>query len=197
LSTCVIAAETLTHRDSHGGWLVAQSWNVQWAATTAIALRSVRLLLVGVLCLVRPELHGVSALCMAKPLVNEAIDQDPHHCQGASVLFYPAALPLSSQTLTYTAGIIRRYRAQIGSPWRKLNAGRQALLALACLRKGETFVGLAAGFGVGTATAWRYVTETVGLPGPRGCAGRWRRRTRTGSCRRSDNSRRARSATAR
>ena len=34
---------------------------------------------------------------------------------------------------------------------------------LAHLRKGETFAELAAGFGVGTATAWRYVTETVAL----------------------------------
>jgi len=33
----------LTHRDGHGGELVAQSRNAQWAATTAIALRSVRL----------------------------------------------------------------------------------------------------------------------------------------------------------
>jgi hypothetical protein len=31
------------------------------------------------------------------------------------------------------------------------------------LRKGETFVGLAAGFGVGTTTAWRYVQKTVAL----------------------------------
>jgi hypothetical protein len=34
---------------------------------------------------------------------------------------------------------------------------------LAGLCKGETFAELAAGFGVGTATAWRYVTETVAL----------------------------------
>jgi hypothetical protein len=34
---------------------------------------------------------------------------------------------------------------------------------LAYLRKGETFAELAAGFGIGTATAWRYVTETVSL----------------------------------
>jgi DDE superfamily endonuclease len=60
-------------------------------------------------------------------------------------------------------GVIRRHRQQIGSPWRKLNPGRQALLVLAYLRKGEKFAGLAAGFGIGTATAWRYVTETVGL----------------------------------
>ena len=26
------------------------------------------------------------------------------------MLFYPAALPLSSQTLNYTAGVIRRHR---------------------------------------------------------------------------------------
>ena len=79
------------------------------------------------------------------------------------MLFYPAALPLSSRTLNYTAGVIRRYRSQIGSCWRKLNPGRQALLVLAYLRKGETFADLAAGFGVSTATAWRYVTETVTL----------------------------------
>ena len=79
------------------------------------------------------------------------------------MFFCPAALPLSRQTLTYTAGLIRRHRRRIGSPWRKLNPGRQALLVLACLRKGETFAGLAAGFGVGTATAWRYVAETVAL----------------------------------
>ena len=33
------------------------------------------------------------------------------------MLFYPAALPLSQQTLTYVTGIIRRHRKQIGSPF--------------------------------------------------------------------------------
>ncbi len=91
------------------------------------------------------------------------------------MLFYRAALPLSSQTLDYTAGVIRRHRRQIGSSWRKLSPGRQALLVLAYLRKGETFAELAAGFGVGTATAWRYVTETVALLAARspGCAAHW------------------------
>ena len=79
------------------------------------------------------------------------------------MLFYRAALPLSSRTLTFVAGIIRRYRKSLGSRWRKLNPGQQALLVLAYLRKGETFADLAAGFGIGTATAWRYVTETAGL----------------------------------
>jgi hypothetical protein len=106
---------------------------------------------------------GMSARGMTKPLVDEAITTISFFCPGAPMLFYRAALPLSRQTLTYVAGVIRRHRARIGSCWRKLAPGRQALLVLAHLRKGETFAGLAAGFGIGTATAWRYVTETVRL----------------------------------
>jgi hypothetical protein len=79
------------------------------------------------------------------------------------MLFYRAALPLSSRTLTFVSGIIRRHRKSIGSCWRKLNPGRQALLILAYLRKGETFAELAAGFAVGVTTAWRYVNETAEL----------------------------------
>jgi hypothetical protein len=41
------------------------------------------------------------------------------------MLFYRATLPLSAQTLSYVAGVIRRHRAAIGSAWRRLNpAGR-------------------------------------------------------------------------
>jgi hypothetical protein len=106
---------------------------------------------------------GVSASSAAKPLVSEAITTITFICPGASMLFYRAALPLSSQTLDYTAGVIRRNRRKIGSPWRKLSPGQQALLVLAYLRKGETFADLAAGFGISTATAWRYVNETTAL----------------------------------
>ena len=77
------------------------------------------------------------------------------------MLFYRASLPLSRQTLNFAAGIIRRHRNSIGSLWRKLNPGSRPSLVLVYLRKGETFASLAAGFGVGTATAWRYVEETV------------------------------------
>ena len=79
------------------------------------------------------------------------------------MLFYRAALPLSRQSLTFVSGIIRRHRKKARSRWRKLNPGQQALLVLAYLRKGETFADLAAGSGVGTTTAWRYVNETVSL----------------------------------
>jgi len=47
------------------------------------------------------------------------------------MLFHRAAVPLSRATLTYLAGVVRRHRKKIGSCWRKLNPGRQALLVLA------------------------------------------------------------------
>ena len=55
---------------------------------------------------------------------------------------------------------------------------------LAYLRKGETYAELAAGFGVATATAWRYATETVALlaaRSPRLPAGPWIRPGRQGT----------------
>jgi len=97
---------------------------------------------------------SVPARAMAEALVTEAITTTSYLCQGASMLFCPAALPLSARTLTYVAGVIRRHRRRIGSCWRKLNPGRQALLVLAYLRKGETFADLAGGFGIGTATVY-------------------------------------------
>jgi hypothetical protein len=42
------------------------------------------------------------------------------------MLFYPATLPLSSKTLNYTAGVIRRHRRAIGSPPRRRLTPRQA-----------------------------------------------------------------------
>jgi hypothetical protein len=79
------------------------------------------------------------------------------------VLFYPAALPLSTATLNRVASLIRIHRKQIGSRWRVLNPGTQALLTLAYLHKGERFANLAAGFGISAATAWRRTRETVRL----------------------------------
>ena len=42
-------------------------------------------------------------------------------------------------------------------------AGRQALLVVAYLRKGETYADLACGFGIGTSTVYRYVREALAL----------------------------------
>jgi hypothetical protein len=46
------------------------------------------------------------------------------------MLFYRAAVDLSRPTLNYLAGVIRRHRKAIGSAWRLLNPGQQALLVL-------------------------------------------------------------------
>lgn len=79
------------------------------------------------------------------------------------MLFYPSAINLSSATLRRVSGIIRSHRRVIGSRWRRLSPGRQALLVLAHLRNGDTYARLAAGFGIGIATVCRYVRETVDL----------------------------------
>lgn len=76
---------------------------------------------------------------------------------------YPSGLDVSSSALRFLAARLREHRRRLGTRWRRLNAGRQALLALARLRNGHPYAQLAAGFGIGTATAYRYVTEAVGL----------------------------------
>jgi hypothetical protein len=58
---------------------------------------------------------------------------------------------------------VTSYRREIGSRWRRLAPGRQALLVLAHLSCGDTYAQLAAGFGIGIATAYRYITEALGL----------------------------------
>ena len=79
------------------------------------------------------------------------------------MLSYPAATPLSTRTLNRLAELLRQRRKERRSRWRRLEPGRQALLALAHLRNGDTYTRLAAGFAVNTATAWRYVREAVDL----------------------------------
>jgi hypothetical protein len=79
------------------------------------------------------------------------------------VLVYPAGIDLSSSTLRRVARLIAAHRRAIGSRWRRLAPGRQALLALAHLRCGDTYARLAAGFRIGVATVYRYIRETVDL----------------------------------
>ncbi|CAM5608341.1 IS5 family transposase OS=Streptomyces rutgersensis OX=53451 GN=F0345_23995 PE=3 SV=1 [Streptomyces diastaticus subsp. diastaticus] len=79
------------------------------------------------------------------------------------MLVYSSGIDVSSSTLRFLARQLRAHHRAIGSRWRRLGAGRQVLLALAHLRVGHTYAQLAAGFGVGTTTAYRYVTEAVDL----------------------------------
>ena len=105
----------------------------------------------------------MSAWGTAKPLVDEAIDEDPHPPPRGSECFSTLprcrCLPRPSATSPGSSACTQENRVGLA----QAQPGRQALLVLAYLRKGETFAELAAGFGIGTATAWRYVRETVAL----------------------------------
>jgi hypothetical protein len=79
------------------------------------------------------------------------------------VLVYPSAIDLSSRTLQHLSGLLADHCRRIGSRWRRLTCGRQALLVLAHLRCGDTYAHLAAGFRVGMATVYRYIREAVDL----------------------------------
>lgn len=79
------------------------------------------------------------------------------------MLVYPSGTDMSSSSLRLLSARLRAHRRQRGTRWRRLNAGRQALLALAHLRCGHTYGQLAAGSGIGTITAYRYVTDAVEL----------------------------------
>jgi hypothetical protein len=77
------------------------------------------------------------------------------------VLVYPSGLDVSSSSLRYLSARLRANRRERGTRWRRVSVGRQALLVLAHLRSGHTYAQLAAGFGVGTTTAYRYIAEAV------------------------------------
>lgn len=75
------------------------------------------------------------------------------------MLAYPSSIDLSTSTLRHLTEQLAVRRREIGTRWRRLPAGRQALLALAHLRCGDTYAQLAAGFGI--ATVYRYIREAI------------------------------------
>ncbi|MGW2339087.1 transposase family protein [Streptomyces sp. NPDC001661] len=77
------------------------------------------------------------------------------------MLVYPSAIDLSTVHLRHLSRVLATRRREIGSRWRRLTPQRQALLALAHLRCGDTYAQLAAGFGIGIATVYRYVREAI------------------------------------
>ena len=85
------------------------------------------------------------------------------------MLSHPSAMTVSSRALNLLADTLRRHRNQRATRWRKLSAGRQALLVVSYLRKGETYTELACGFQVGT----RRCTGTSAKQS--GCSRRWPR----------------------
>ena len=79
------------------------------------------------------------------------------------MLSYRSGMAVSNRALQLLAGALRRRRGELRTPWRRLDAGRQALLVVAYLRKGETYADLAGGFAAGVTTVYRYVREGLTL----------------------------------
>jgi hypothetical protein len=79
------------------------------------------------------------------------------------VLSYLSGMSVSNRALIVLADLLRQRRRQRGTRWRRLDAGRQALLVVAYLRKGEAYADLACGFAIGTTTVYRYVREALDL----------------------------------
>lgn len=78
------------------------------------------------------------------------------------MLVYPSSIDLSGRsTLRFLTGQLNSRRRETGTRWRRLPTQRQALPALAHLRRGDTHAQLAAGFGIGIATVFRYIREAV------------------------------------
>jgi hypothetical protein len=94
----------------------------------------------------------------AQARVNTTIEP----AEGTS-LVYQCALPLSRQTLTYVADLLRGHLKKIGSRWRKLPPGRIALIVLATLRHDHRLADLAGGNDVSASTISRWTWEIIGL----------------------------------
>jgi hypothetical protein len=104
------------------------------------------------------------------PDVDQVVTQEPTSGGSGSTVShaedetaYRSALPVSRATITWLSGLIRAYRARIGSRWRKVSPGRQAVLVLAMLRKDERLADLAGPNQVSAATLRRYLLEVLGL----------------------------------
>lgn len=79
------------------------------------------------------------------------------------MLSYPSGMSVSTRGLRLLADALRARRRELRTRWRRLDSGRQALLVVAYLRKGETYADLACGFTIGVSTVYRYLAEGVAL----------------------------------
>ncbi len=111
-----------------------------------------------------PTGEGKLYLCAVKDacskrIVCYSIDERMTSQLAVNALRNAIAMRGPATAIVHSDRGLRHRRRHIGSRWRRLSAGRQALLVLAHLRKGETYTALAGGFGIGTTTAHRYIRE--------------------------------------
>ncbi len=79
------------------------------------------------------------------------------------MLVHPPGVDVSGSAVRFLSTELRQHRRDLGTRRRRLSPGQQALLTLAHLRNGRPYAQLGTGFGIGTTTAYRYVTEAVEL----------------------------------
>ncbi len=83
--------------------------------------------------------------------------------EGTDPLVYQCRLPLSTDTVAYVAGLLRRSMLEINSPGRLLPAGRIAVLVLAMLRHDQQALDLAGGNRVSETTLRRWRDEIIAM----------------------------------
>ncbi|MEU7414391.1 hypothetical protein AB0B40_34675 [Streptomyces sp. NPDC042638] len=79
--------------------------------------------------------------------------------EGAQDAVYQVRLPLSKRTIDLVATLIRRWRRELGTRWRKLDPGSQAIVVLSILRHDQRLADMAGGNAVSASTVRRWVTE--------------------------------------
>lgn len=87
----------------------------------------------------------------------------PQPAEDAPSLVYTCSLPLSTQTLTFLAELLRGHLKAIGSRWRKLPPGRIAVIVLAVLRHDQRLADIAGGNQISASTVRRWVLEVIDL----------------------------------
>lgn len=87
----------------------------------------------------------------------------PHPAKGSLDAVYQVRLPVSKRTIDLVAGLIRARRRKLGTRWRKVTPGTQALIVLAVLRHDQRLADMAGGNDVSASTVRRWVLEVIGL----------------------------------
>lgn len=96
-------------------------------------------------------------------LVGRGLPRSTPSHQELRLFSYLSGMAVSNRGLQLLADALRRRRGELRTRWRRLDVGRQALLVVAYLRKGETYADLACGFAVGVTTVFRYIREGLAL----------------------------------
>lgn len=83
--------------------------------------------------------------------------------EGRHPAVYQVELPLSRQTIDYVASLIRGRRKELGTRWRKVPPGTQAVIVLAVLRHDQRLADMAGSNDVSASTIRRWLLEVIEL----------------------------------